>query len=110
MSLEVVGIRLFSKPQHGRRICGPCAKLRCYYSNSGLSVVALKSRYTAVVIEAARLFLKFAVDQWNQTTNQCGSSEAPVNSTRTLHAAVWPNVRVTAKFNNTNQMTKKLFF
>ena len=70
----------------------------------------LLPRYTAVVIEAARLFLKFAVDQWNQTTNQCASSEAPVNSTRTLHAAVWPNVRVTAKFNNTNQMTKKLVF
>ena len=37
-------IRLFSIFETGRRICGPCAKSRRYYSNSGPTGIALKSR------------------------------------------------------------------
>ena len=67
-------IRLFSKHQRGRRICGPCAKSRRYYSNSGPTAVELKSRPVLGQIygrgdEAAR------VDQWNQTTSQRACSE-----------------------------------
>ena len=36
--------RLCSKPQRGRRICGPCAKSRRCYSNSGPTAIPLKSR------------------------------------------------------------------